>query len=87
MSIHVSNQLSPPQRAVLIFVAGHMQHNGYAPTIREICDNAGISSTSMASYYLDALERKGYISRTPSISRSIVPDWDRINEMLGEAAA
>ena len=83
----MTNQLSPPQRAILTFIAGYMRSNGYSPTMREICDGAGISSTSVASYHLVRLERKGYITRTPKLSRSIVPNWERIGDVVEEVAA
>ena len=37
--------------------------NGITPTVREICDDTGLSSTSTVHSHLRTLERKGYISR------------------------
>lgn len=37
--------------------------NGTIPTVREICDDTGLSSTSTVHSHLRSLERKGYISR------------------------
>ena len=37
--------------------------NGTVPTVREICDDTGLSSTSTVHSHLRTLERKGYISR------------------------
>ena len=37
--------------------------NGVTPTVREICDDTGLSSTSTVHSHLRTLERKGYISR------------------------
>jgi len=36
-------------------------HDGNSPTIREICDECGVSSTSVAAYNLEKLERAGKI--------------------------
>ena len=44
---------------------------GYPPTIREICDRASLSSTSVANYYLERLEEKGYIERDRGVSRGL----------------
>jgi len=44
---------------------------GYPPSIREICDKANISSTSVVNYYLDQLEEMGYIERDQGVSRGI----------------
>ncbi|MBC8504433.1 MAG: repressor LexA [Anaerolineales bacterium] len=45
--------------------------HGYPPTIREICERAELSSTSVANYYLERLEEKGYIQRDRGISRGL----------------
>lgn len=37
--------------------------NGTIPTVREICDDTGLASTSTVHSHLRTLERKGYISR------------------------
>ena len=44
---------------------------GYPPTIREIGDQCGISSTSVVNYYLDQLQELGYIERDQGVSRGI----------------
>lgn len=64
--------LSRRQRAVLRCVEGHVGLHGYAPTIREIQRELGISSSSVVAYQLEALEQRGLIRRTPHVSRSIV---------------
>ncbi len=44
---------------------------GYPPSIREICDQTGISSTSLVNYYLEQLEEMGFIQRDSRVSRGI----------------
>lgn len=44
---------------------------GYPPSIREICDQANISSTSVVNYYLDQLQEMEYIQREGRVSRGI----------------
>lgn len=44
---------------------------GYPPSIREICDRANISSTSVVNYYLDQLQEMKYIQREGKVSRGI----------------
>jgi repressor LexA len=58
-------QLTERQREVLEFIARTIEERGYPPSLREICEEMGISSTRGALRHLQALERKGYISRTP----------------------
>lgn len=59
-----------PQK-ILNFIGKHMQEAGYPPTVREIGDGVGISSTSHVSYYLAKLENGNYIGRDPGISRGL----------------
>lgn len=56
---------------VLDFVVAYLDRNGYAPSIREIRDGTGISSTSVVAYHLNRLEQDGYINRDSATSRSI----------------
>ena len=57
--------------AVLGFVEGFLEDNGYAPTLDEIRESIGLSSKSHAGYYLDALEEKGLIERKPRTPRGL----------------
>ncbi|MBN1920930.1 MAG: transcriptional repressor LexA [Anaerolineae bacterium] len=59
------------QDRILQFLETYSQENGYPPTVREIGKELGIESTSLVSFYLTQLEKKGYISRDPAISRGI----------------
>lgn len=45
---------------------------GFSPSIRDIMEATGISSTSVASYHILKLERAGLIKRTPRVARSYV---------------
>ncbi len=63
--------LSERQRRILDFIARFQQRHGYPPTIREIGQEAGISSTSVVDYNLRALERLGHLRRDPDVSRGI----------------
>ena len=64
--------LAPRHRAVFDFVIAYKRaHDGNSPTIREICDSCGISSTSIGNYALTALQRRGLIRFAGKHSRSI----------------
>ncbi|MGZ9225016.1 MAG: transcriptional repressor LexA, partial [Anaerolineales bacterium] len=71
----------------------YQRENKYPPSIREIGEKTGISSTSVVNYYLDQLEKKGLIERDRKISRgvrlsgfNISADTFRV-PMLGRIAA
>jgi tRNA(adenine34) deaminase len=59
------------ERGVLDWIIEYVQRNTYPPTVREIGDALSIPSTRSVSDLLKALERKGWIERTPSRSRSL----------------
>lgn len=59
------------RQALLSFIAGYITKNGWAPSIREMCDGTGLSSTSSVAYQLDVLEDLGYIERSRRNSRAL----------------
>jgi len=63
--------LSPRQVNILRFLRDFGAEAGYPPTIRQIGAEVGISSTSVVSYNLKVLERKGYLERDPEVSRGL----------------
>jgi repressor LexA len=64
--------LTPKQQLILDFLKAEIRQNGIPPTVREICDAVGLSSTSTVHAHMETLERKGYISRTSTKNRSTV---------------
>lgn len=62
--------LSQRQQAILRFLYDYSQINGFFPTIREICQETGIASTSVVAYNLDKLVRLGYLRHASRRSRS-----------------
>jgi repressor LexA len=63
--------LSERQEKILEFIGEFIREYRFPPTIRQIGEEVGITSTSVVKYNLDALERKGYIERDREISRGI----------------
>jgi len=62
--------LTKRQQMILQYVMDYVQREGYPPSIREIGRDFNIGSLRGVTVHLDALERKGYISRS-SMPRSI----------------
>ena len=67
----MAKELSERQERMLEFIGEFIRENRFPPTIRQIGEEVGITSTSVVKYNLDALERKGYIERDREISRGI----------------
>lgn len=68
-----TDELTNRQAQVLEVIAGHIEEAGYPPTIRELGDELGISSTNGVNDHLKALERKGYLKRQKGKSRTMRP--------------
>lgn len=86
--------LTKRQEAILQFVLEYTQNEGYPPSIREIGKKFEIGSLRGVTVHLDALERKGYISRanTPRSIRVVHPSFQTSSKvvmvpLLGNIAA
>jgi repressor LexA len=66
-----SKKLSERQRNILKYIEEYVDERGYPPSIREIGDRVGISSTSVVDYNLRVLEREGRIRRDREVSRGL----------------
>lgn len=56
-------ELTERQQQVLDYITNYLSQHGCPPTIREISERIGVKGTATAMVHLDALERKGFISR------------------------
>ena len=63
--------LSVKQQTILNFIRDFIGEHDYPPSIRDIQEGCGISSTSVVDYNLKALERLGHIRRDREVSRAI----------------
>jgi repressor LexA len=63
--------LSRRQEGILSFIRRFVNEHRFPPTIREIGEAVGISSTSVVNYNLNALEKKGMIERDRNVSRGL----------------
>ena len=66
-----SKKLSDRQKNILKYIEAYVDERGYPPSIREIGDRVGISSTSVVDYNLRVLERDGYLRRDREVSRGL----------------
>ena len=62
--------LTPKQESVYRYLVKQLS-GGIPPTVREICQNTGIKSTSTVHAILNVLEEGGYINRDARFSRAI----------------
>jgi repressor LexA len=63
--------LTKRQQAILDVIRDSVERRGYPPSIREICESAGLASTSSVAHQLAMLERKGFLRRDPNRPRAV----------------
>jgi repressor LexA len=73
--------LTERQRTILNVIRASVTSRGYPPSIREIGDAVGLTSTSSVAHQLRTLERKGYLRRDPNRPRAV--DVRGADENLG----
>lgn len=77
--------LTERQRKVLEVIRASVTERGYPPSIREIGDAVGLTSTSSVAHQLRTLERKGFLRRDPNRPRAV--DVRGLDEVQADHAA
>jgi repressor LexA len=70
--MQTKNELTPVQAETLAFIADYRKKNGYSPTVAEMAKAAGVNGNAISDR-ITAMIRKGAITKTPGIARSIRP--------------
>lgn len=63
--------LTPRQRRVLEVIRDSVERRGYPPSMREIGEAVGLTSTSSVAHQLATLQRKGYLRRDANRPRAV----------------
>ena len=63
--------LSPRQQRVLNVIRDSVERRGYPPSMREIGERVGLTSSSSVAHQLRTLEEKGFIKRDPNRPRAV----------------
>ena len=94
-----SRELTDRQRQILDFIRADIHRRGFPPSVREIGEAVGLSSSSTVHAHLAALEEKGFVRRDPSKPRALevldfrdpdlAIDYGQINvvPLVGQVAA
>ena len=64
-------QLTDRQRGILDFIETNMRDRGYPPSVREIGEAVGLSSSATVHNHLATLQKLGYLHRDPTKPRAI----------------
>ena len=60
------------QKIIYEVINNFIEENGYSPTIRELCDLVGLSSTATMWVHLRKMKAKGVLTFKEGFSRTIV---------------
>src|SRR3954447_6878914 len=63
--------LTPRQRRVLEVIRESVERRGYPPSMREIGEAVGLTSTSSVAHQLASLQRKGFLRRDANRPRAV----------------
>ncbi len=68
--------LSGKRQQILTFIADSQRDRGYPPSVREIGEAVGLTSSATVHTHLAVLQREGYLVRDPSKPRAIQVRYD-----------
>src|SRR3954463_5399961 len=63
--------LTPRQQRVLQTIKDSIEKRGYPPSMREIGEAVGLTSSSSVAHQLKVLEEKGFVRRDPNRPRGV----------------
>jgi repressor LexA len=72
----ISEQLTGKRREILEFIESQLRERGFPPSVREIGEAVGLTSSSTVHAHLATLQRQGYLRRDPTKPRAIEVRWD-----------
>jgi repressor LexA len=77
--------LSTKRRQILDCIAEAVRERGYPPSVREIGEAVGLTSSSTVHAHLAVLQREGYLRRDPTKPRAIEVCYDPSSKVIVEA--
>ena len=77
--------LSTKRRQILDCIAGSVRERGYPPSVREIGEAVGLTSSSTVHAHLAVLQREGYLRRDPTKPRAIEVCYDPTSKVIMDA--
>jgi repressor LexA len=69
-------ELTDRRRQILEFIDAQLRERGYPPSVREIGEAVGLTSSSTVHAHLNALQDAGYLRRDPTKPRAIEVHWE-----------
>ena len=78
------SRLGDRQRKILVYIDQCMRERGYPPSVREIGEAVGLSSSATVHNHLANLQELGYLRRDPTKPRAIEVRFDTNSEVAME---
>ena len=78
----MDRKTTPRQQAILEVIKDFTREHGYPPSVREIGERVGLSSSSTVQCHLRTLEKKGLIKRDPTKPRALVSGSDASRDVV-----
>ncbi len=82
MALSGTAQLTPRQRRILEFISETVHEHGYPPTVREIGEAVGLTSSSSVHAQLANLERRGLLHKDPTKPRAMTLSEPRMEGVI-----
>jgi repressor LexA len=72
-------ELTGKRREILDFIVAHTRDAGYPPSVREIGEAVGLTSSSTVHTHLTTLQKQGFLRRDPTKPRAIEVRYDAMS--------
>jgi len=72
-------ELTGKRKEILDFIANQLRERGYPPSVREIGEAVGLTSSSTVHTHLTTLQKQGYLHRDPTKPRAIEVRYDAMS--------
>ena len=76
--------LTTKRRQILDCISLSLRDRGYPPSVREIGESVGLTSSSTVHAHLAVLQREGYLRRDPTKPRAIEVRYDPASKVVAE---
>jgi len=77
----MAETLSEKRRLILEYIAECLQDRGYPPSVREIGEAVGLTSSATVHTHLAVLQREGYLQRDPTKPRAITVRYEATSQI------
>lgn len=82
----MADQLTGKRRQILEVIEASLRDRGYPPSVREIGEAVGLTSSSSVHAHLATLQKQGYLRRDPTKPRAIEVRFDSNSDQQADKA-